>query len=235
MSRAPDDGRAALPPRPTSLTLLLVFATLGTILGVFAHGGRRIPGDVALLEAIQRIDFPGIANVVRASNTIFDSGGALVLGAIFMAIALLVHRPQLVLQLIVVIVLRLAAQTLKPLFASPRPGIDHQPDPSLVSHTYGYPSGHAFTATVIVTMVVIFVLTFDVSRRVRWATLAGAVLVALIAMFSRVWIGAHWPSDTVGGVLFGIATVALMQLVVGVIVSRREHAATAFRGRDEPA
>jgi undecaprenyl-diphosphatase len=221
-----------LPPRSTSLTLLLVFAVLGTILGLFAHGNRRIPGDVWLLETIQRVDLPGIANLVRASNAIFDTGGALALGVIFMATALLLHRPEFVLQLVVVIVLRLAAQTLKPMFASPRPGIEHQPDPSVVSHTYGYPSGHAFTATVIVAMAVILVLTFNVSRGAHWATIAAGVLVALFAMFSRVWVGAHWPSDTVGGVLFGIATVALMQLVVGVIALRgtAQHKTASVRG-----
>lgn len=235
MNQAPDTRRPALPPRSISLTLFLVLTTLGTVLGLFAHGNRSIPGDVMVLEAIQRIDIPGIAGLVRASNALFDTGGAVALGIVFMATALLLRRSPLVLQLVVVIVLRLAAQVLKPLFASPRPGIEHQPDPSLVSSTYGYPSGHAFTATVIVTMVVIFVLTFDVSFRVRWATAAGAVLVAVIAMFSRVWVGAHWPSDTVGGVLFGVASVALMQLIVGAIVTRRAFAARAFPGRDEPA
>jgi undecaprenyl-diphosphatase len=115
--------------------------------------------------------------------------------------------------------LRLVSQLLKSAFASPRPGVEYQPDPSAVSTTYGYPSGHAATATVVAIMFVLFVHALDVPRWARWTAIAAALGVISLAMFARIHVGAHWPSDTIGGVLFGVATVALMQVIVGRLVA----------------
>jgi undecaprenyl-diphosphatase len=221
MNRLDADPRDLLPPPRASLVVALVFALAGTILGIAVRGDRHMWGDVALLKAIQRVDLPGTATLVDLSNVIFDTAGALALAGIFIGLALLLRRPHFVLQLVVVIVLRLAGQLLKPVFDSPRPGIEFQPDPALVSSTLGYPSGHAYTATVIAVMFVLFARSLDLPPWVRGTTIVAALAIVSLAMFARIDIGAHWPSDTFGGALFGIATVALMQLVVGWIEHRR--------------
>lgn len=221
MNQRPPDRVPALPPRSVSLTVLVVLATLATILGLFARGDRHVWGDIRLLEAIQRIDIPGLDGLATVSNMVFGTAGALILAMLVIGIALLLHRPTFVLMMVIVITLRLAGQVLKPIFQSPRPGIEYQPDPSLVSSTFGYPSGHAYTATIVTSMIVILMHSLDLPRWARIATVAAAVLVTLAALFSRVKVGAHWPSDTIGGVMYGIATVALMQLVVGFIRTRR--------------
>lgn len=209
------DRTLDLPPPSASLTVFLATLMPAVALGVAARGDRQLRGDVALLEATQRVDLPGVHELVRLSNLIFSTGGALGLAAVFIALALVGRRRGLIVQLVVVIVLRLASEVWKPIFESPRPGIEYQPEPALVSDSFGYPSGHAQTAAVVASMVIVFVLSLGLSRRDRWLATAAAILVAALALFSRIHIGAHWPSDTIGGVLFGIATVALMQLVVG--------------------
>ena len=231
MSRLAADHRASLPPRAASWWLLLVPAILGVAIGVAVRGDRHLWGDIAVLEAIQRIDWPGVHDLVTLSNLAFSTGGAILLGLIFAGVAWMLRRRDLIVQLGVVIVLRLASQVLKPVFDSPRPGIDYQPDPSLVSSTLGYPSGHAYTATVIASMLIVAVAVLDLPRGVRWATSVLAALITLVALVSRIHIGAHWPSDTLGGVLFGVATIGLMQLIVGSLVApERDRASSAASG-----
>lgn len=220
MNHPPAESHAPEPSRSLSLTVFLVLVTIASILGVFARGDNNIWGDVAVLEAIQRLDIPGLELVVRMFNTAFGTAGALLLAVVFIAVALLMHRPVFVLKLVIVIVLRLVGQVLKPIFDSPRPGLEYQPDPELVSSTMGYPSGHAYTATVITTMFALFVLSLGVSPVARRLTILVAVLITAFGMFSRIWIGAHWPSDTIGGVLYGLATVALMHVIVSLIRPR---------------
>lgn len=204
-----------------SVVVTLVMLTIASTLGLVVRGDNQLTVDVRILEATQRVDAPGLERFVRLSNAVFDTAGALVLAVLFIGAALLLHRPGFVLQLAVVMVLRLAGQVLKPIFDSPRPPEAYQPDPSLVSSTLGYPSGHAYTASVIATMLVLFVVSPGVPRWARWTVTAAAVVAAGVAMYSRIAIGAHWPTDTIGGVLYGIATVALMHLIVGSFLARR--------------
>ena len=74
----------------------------------------------------------------------------------------------------------------------------------------GYPSGHAAVAFALAT---IGFLWFG--PRVRWAFLAAAIVVC----FGRVYVGAHLPLDVVGGAAIGVASGAL----VGLLLRVRHH------------
>jgi membrane-associated phospholipid phosphatase len=64
-----------------------------------------------------------------------------------------------------------------------------------------FPSGHVANAATLATLLAIIVWRW-------WIVAAGAVYVVLMAL-SRTYLGAHWLSDTVGGLLLG-AGVALV-------------------------
>lgn len=197
-----------------SLGLAVTLVLIGSALGLAARGDRQVPGDVATLEAIQDIDLPGLDALVTFSNLAFSTVGAIVLGILFLVATRVLRQPALALQLTIVVILRLAGEVWKPIFDSPRPGREFQPDPSLVSHTMGYPSGHAQTAAIVMSMLVVFTIALGLPRAVRNAAIGLAVTVSLFALFARIHIGAHWPSDTVGGLAYGLSAVAMMQLIV---------------------
>jgi membrane-associated phospholipid phosphatase len=68
---------------------------------------------------------------------------------------------------------------------------------------FSYPSGHAVFFTWMA-----FMLAFSLAPKVkpfyRPALWIAAAVVILLACIARVWAGAHWPSDVIGGVLLGI-------------------------------
>jgi undecaprenyl-diphosphatase len=74
---------------------------------------------------------------------------------------------------------------------------------------YSYPSGHAVFFTWLY-----FMLAVSISPhlRPRWrAVLWGAAGVLIfLACTGRVWAGAHWPSDVIGGFLLGLAWCAFV-------------------------
>ena len=97
---------------------------------------------------------------------------------------------------------------LKESFRRVRPTLE---DPLVQLATYSFPSGHAVASTVFYGMACVLVFTHVRSR--AWRTLAAVVAVAmvLVVTFSRVYLGAHYPSDVVAGVALGTACVVLFR------------------------
>ena len=133
------------------------------------------------------------------------------------AIWLLVRRrrPDLATHLVIV---QLGSFTLnavlKDIFDRPRPDLFELRG----QHAWAaFPSGHAI-ASVSVLLTVAILLRRE--RGWRWP-LRAAVGLLLFSLYSRLYLGVHWPTDIVGGVLVGLAWLAVTY--------------TAFRGRLAPA
>ncbi len=88
---------------------------------------------------------------------------------------------------------------LKHLVQRARPVVD---DPVSQSGGYSFPSGHATNATILATSLVLLFwpLLSSVGRKV--AILVGALWVTITCL-DRVFLGVHYPSDVIGGVLLG--------------------------------
>lgn len=72
---------------------------------------------------------------------------------------------------------------------------------------FSFPSGHATHAMVIFGVIAIL-LAHRLSLRSRFAIYLTAIALALLIALSRIYLGAHWPSDVAGGFLFGSAVIA---------------------------
>jgi undecaprenyl-diphosphatase len=71
------------------------------------------------------------------------------------------------------------------------------------SNGYSYPSGHAVFFTWLSFMLAA-AISPRVSRRWRRVVWSVAAVVILLACIGRVWAGAHWPTDVIGGFLLGL-------------------------------
>lgn len=90
---------------------------------------------------------------------------------------------------------------------------------------FGFPSSHATMCLVIYGFLGVL-LARELSARGRWLVFSVVVpLIGLIA-FSRLYLGAHWLSDVLGGLAFGTAWVALL----GIAYLRHPMPVLAARG-----
>ena len=89
---------------------------------------------------------------------------------------------------------------LKGLFAQPRPHFKH---PLVVETSYSFPSGQAMESMVVYGMLAYFaVLTLRGGGK-RAALIGGASVLVILIEFSRIYLGAHYVSDVVGGFVAG--------------------------------
>lgn len=95
---------------------------------------------------------------------------------------------------------------LKESFQRLRPGIE---DPLVQLASYSFPSGHAVASTVFYGMGCALVFAHVRSRAWRALAAAFAVAMVLVVTFSRVYLGAHYPSDVIAGVAEGTICVLL--------------------------
>ena len=101
---------------------------------------------------------------------------------------------------------------LKTIVDAPRPA------PDLVRVTEhasgsGYPSGHVMGVALVLGAAAL--MTGRRSARFRGPVWAVASLGVLVTAFGRVSVGAHWPSQTLGGLLAAIALFGIMSFLGG--------------------
>lgn len=77
---------------------------------------------------------------------------------------------------------------------------------------FSFPSGHAVLSTVILGFAA-FLMSKKQSRRARLLIGAATAITVTLIAFSRVYLGAHWLSDVIGGVSLGVAWVALAAML----------------------
>ena len=77
---------------------------------------------------------------------------------------------------------------------------------SVPADDFGFPSGHVATTAALA-------LGLAWSRRKSWPLAVAATWVALMAV-SRMYLGRHFPADVLGGLVVGVAALALARLAV---------------------
>ena len=77
-----------------------------------------------------------------------------------------------------------------------------------------FPSGHPFATAASWGFVPFVVALYTRRRAVWWAVTIGVAVLAVLVAASRVWLGVHWASDAVGGLLVaGLGVLAAERVI----------------------
>jgi len=108
---------------------------------------------------------------------------------------------------------------LKDFFDRPRPFFEGQ---ALTFPGTSFPSGHAMTATALWIALLLIALP-RLSPPLRpWAMVAAVAIVGVVAL-TRIYLGAHYLTDVLGGIAFGLLWLALCDAAVRAI-AKSQHA-----------
>lgn len=88
----------------------------------------------------------------------------------------------------------------------------HLPRPVAIYHgasSFGFPSGHT-TMSVVLYGFLAILLARRLAGTWRWGLFSGVLLTAFVIGISRLYLGAHWLSDVLGGFFIGTSWAALL-------------------------
>jgi membrane-associated phospholipid phosphatase len=200
-----------LPSSRLPLALLAAALLVGIGLGIVVYGPNALRWDVDVTLVVQRWQGAVPEALADLGNLLGSTGwAAAVIGIGLLGAAMLRWQADM-LFLAVLLGLRLLATQLKPIFASPRPTDDLVP---IIGewHGSGYPSGHALTASTMALGIAVIAWRRIPSRAWTMATIAVVGVLALVVGWARIWTGAHWSTDVLGGYAFGTAIASLATL-----------------------
>ena len=201
-------------------SMLLAFV----VLGVAARRVEAFEIDVRSTRWLQGIDWPPLERATDLTNWAMNSA-PLTVCAVCMALYLLWRRrPTDAAVLAIATSLRLVNVMLKRLVESPRPTSD------LVelagnATTYGYPSGHAAGAMLVVGAFAWSLARHASSTRERWLIWSTAIAWIILTGVGRVYVGSHWPTDVIGAWLWTIPALSAL-----VWLATRKGAEVRIRG-----
>src|SRR5438874_10125460 len=181
----------------------LVTGLAAAALSIYVAGHHIIPEDALVERDIQSIDWGPLAISFRFFSWIGDAKGLVVEILSFVAILLLNRRAWIFAggaalsggwyEAVSHLVVRARPTTHDVLRVTEHPGAS------------SYPSGHTiFIGTVTVVLMLCFGYRF-LPRRVRVIGWLLVVLMVIANAIARIYTGAHWPTDVLGGILIATA------------------------------
>ena len=186
-----------------------VLAILAIALSIYAHSLPYFPGDLSLTVFIQSLDGNALLSVMKWASFAFEGWRAYALVIVISIVAwwkLGKLRAELVVSAGISILL---STGLKVVIDRPRPAADliqvHE-----VELSGSFPSGHAFFVIVVLGLAAYFSSTYIRSRWLRGTSVAVLIILIMLTGVSRIYLGAHWPSDLLGGYLAGASVLVML-------------------------
>ena len=173
--------------------------------GVYLENG--FVWDTSLMLALHSLSQPWLDTVFFG---ITRTGDILIVLPLATMLIYLWRRSEKITAVLLIISFAIApliASLYKSKFDRPRPDVF---PPLAVVHTNSFPSGHTLTAVVVYGLIAVLLW----QRRHRWLSIISGIWVFLIAL-SRVYLGAHYPSDVLASMALGIILLFIILFMDG--------------------
>lgn len=185
------------------MIIFWICISLFIILSILVFTGIIHPLDEAMQSFILKIRNSHLTNIF----TIFTNmGGAYALTAIAFLLILIKRNKKISLLIAInLIIVFLTSQVFKIIFRRTRPA-----EIFLVNATgYSYPSGHTMVSSAFY-LYILYLINKKIHNRILKIILGiMTILLILSISFSRIYLGVHYITDVIGGLLLSIAYLML--------------------------
>ena len=195
--------------------LAVTFVALATA-ALVDNAAVLLTWDEPIQRAVESQRTAAADRIFRAISFLGSTRAVLSLGCLLAALAWRRCRAVGVVVLLAMLSRPLLEFTLKASVGRDRPDLARLVDGNGPS----FPSGHVMAAVALWGLVPLVVALYTRNRRVWWATVAGSGALILAIGASRIYLGVHWFSDVVGGLIVGAF---FLVGVEWVLVRRHRH------------
>lgn len=173
-----------------------------------------IRSDYRLLSVFKMFRTPLINNVMLFI-TYLGKGETIVFSLIIVSIILILLKQRFYLfSLIASVSLgELFVYIVKNTIDRPRPLLA---DALVIENTWSFPSGHTFTAISFYGLLTFFIAHNLKKRWQRFIAYTIGLLLIIVIGVSRIFLGAHWPSDVLASFVFGIAWLSILVTIASI-------------------
>lgn len=191
----------------SSLALLCVLIVFQLTIMV-SHEAMIQQYDEAILRWIETLRTPFLNAMMVDVTALGGLALTVIFGLLAICLFLLVKDPAAAIHLLIAAVGGFAISLWsKGLIARPRPNVI----PQLIKVSgFSYPSGHSITTAVVYVTMAILACRHFKSYRARLGIFVLAAMMLTLVSFSRLYLGVHYPSDTLSGAFMGIAWAFLL-------------------------
>jgi undecaprenyl-diphosphatase len=183
---------------------IVPLAAIAFVLLALGAAFGMLPWDASITNAVVDARTPLVDAIARKVSLLGSTPVVLVVAAAA-ALAAWRRSPRLALAIVVIALARpLGEWTIKELVGRQRP-VGHR---LVVGTGPSFPSGHPLAAAASWCLLPLVVELYSTRRAVWWATVIAVWALSVCVAASRVWLGVHWTSDVVGGLLLAVLGVA---------------------------
>ena len=198
--------------RDWTLRLKLGLAFITLLLFALASVFTRFPGDLAILLWLQSLQSPWLTKAAMTVSHLGDTLIALSMMGVAVFLFLVWRRRDVAVMMLLSLVPIGAGNLLKLVVGRSRPEyllLDVAPT------SLSFPSGHALFAAIFWGLLVWLAEESIQSPLIRRSVQVALGLLILAVGWSRVYLGLHWPSDVIGGYMYGLLAVWLLTSLRG--------------------
>ena len=192
--------------------LIFALVILTPILFVLASLYPRFPGDLAILLWLQDSQSPWLTTAAITVSKLGDTLVALSAMGIAVVLLLVWRRRDVAAMMLLSLVPIGLGNLLKLAVGRARPEYP-LPDYLLVDAvptSLSFPSGHGLFAAIFGGLLIWLAEESIQSPLIRRSVQVGLGFLILAVGWSRIYLGLHWPSDIIGGYLYGLVAILIL-------------------------